>query len=61
MVGKIIKIKSDGNDALKKLLNDLDIAETINQKQTEQNEKWTPERWYQELKKGGISMEVHGI
>jgi hypothetical protein len=52
MAGKLIKIKSDGNDvALKKLLNDLDIAETINQKQVEQNEKWTPERWYQELKK----------
>jgi hypothetical protein len=56
---KLIKIKSDGNDALKNLLNDLDIAETLNQKQTgggdsdgdKQDEKWTPERWYQEIKK----------
>lgn len=51
MTGKLIKIKSDSNEALKKLLNDLDIVETINQQQAEQNEKWTPERWYQELKK----------
>lgn len=54
MVGKLIKIKSDSNDALKKLLNDLDIAETINQKKQEVEqavEKWTPEQWYQEIRK----------
>jgi hypothetical protein len=54
MVGKLIKIKSDNNDALKKLLNDLNIAEMLtNQEQNnkEQNKKWTPEKWYQEIKK----------
>ena len=51
MVGKLIKIKSDGNDALKKLLGDLNIAETINEKEVERNKKWTPEEWYQQLKK----------
>jgi hypothetical protein len=52
MTGKLIKIKSDSNEALKKLLNDLDVAETINEDTTaEQNKKWTPEEWYQQLKK----------
>jgi hypothetical protein len=49
---KVIRIEPKKNDkGLRKLLNELDIAETINQKQVEQNEKWTPERCYQELKK----------
>jgi len=51
MVGKLIKIKSDSNETLKKLLNDLEAAETINEDKVEQNKKWTPEEWYQQIKK----------
>jgi hypothetical protein len=56
MVGKVIKIKSEGNYALRKLVNDLDTAELMmNQQQQinddDQDEKWSPERWYAELRK----------
>jgi len=59
-MGRLIKIKSEGNDVLKKLVNDLDRAEFMAGlnanpdellQQQQLNEKWTPERWYQEIKK----------
>jgi hypothetical protein len=57
MAGKLIKIKSEGNDTLRKLVNDLDVVDLINQKQIEGvdnvnlDEKWSPEQWYAELRK----------
>jgi|SRR5215216_1455386 len=51
MAGKLFKIKSDDNNTLKKLLNDLNIAEAIEEKEIDYNKKWTPEEWYQQLKK----------